>query len=138
MCFWRLIWFKVGGLTILLKIFLKSSNYYFLPFDGLIWIFVYVLAEQALNPKHSAKQYEWMILEILRRSGFRKWNHLIFRSDDKWNIRDQFKNTFFKSDNTHSQSHTLWLAIATANIIISVFLSRYYVIVRTIMESEKI
>ena len=48
------------------------------------------------------------------------------------------KTLFFKSDNTHSQSHTLWLAIATANIIISVFLSRYYVIVRTIMESEKI
>ena len=52
-------------------------NYSFVPFDGLIWIFVYVLttqtfipSKQALNSKQCVKGYERIIREILRRSGY--------------------------------------------------------------------
>ena len=51
-------WFNITTVASC-QIFSKSSNYY---------LFVYVLAAQ--NSKHSAKRYETIIQEILRRSGY--------------------------------------------------------------------
>ena len=58
------------------QIYLKSLNYSFASFGGLIWIFVYILAAQTsagqTGPKFkkSVKVYERIIREILRRSGY--------------------------------------------------------------------
>ena len=60
------------------QICLKSSNYPFVPFGGIIWIFVNVLAEQTSASQASSKfktvpkGYERIIWEILRRSGYFK------------------------------------------------------------------
>ena len=58
-------------------------NYSFIPFGGLIWIFLYVLAarQAALNLKPSAKGYERIIQEILRRSDYFSTSYLFFQFD---------------------------------------------------------
>ena len=59
-----------------IQIFLKSSNYSFVPFGRLIVVFVYAFcftdlpAKPAQNSKQSAKGYERIIQEILRRPGY--------------------------------------------------------------------
>ena len=62
--------------TVSSQVFLKSLNYSFVPFGGLIWKFVYVLAAQTSSSQAGpefkiAHQRVWKkIPDILRRSGY--------------------------------------------------------------------